>query len=231
MRLFADLVYELGTYTKTNDKLDALVNYFVNANARDKVWMIALFSGRRPRRTISGSKLQEWCAELIGLPLWLFEESYHTVGDLSETIALLIPDEMTVPHQEQRSLSWYIEKFLELEKSDDVFKKEFIIKSWLELDSKERFVFNKLLSSTFRVGVSQSMMVKALARTVQLETNIIAHRISGNWDPSSTTFEELLSEEAALTDKSKPYPFYLAYALEQEPDLLGAPEEWQAEWK
>ncbi|MBC8033597.1 MAG: ATP-dependent DNA ligase, partial [Chitinophagaceae bacterium] len=129
------------------------------------------------------------------------------------------------------SLSWYIEKFLELEKSDDVFKKEFIIKSWLELDSKERFVFNKLLSSTFRVGVSQSMMVKALARTVQLETNIIAHRISGNWDPSSTTFEELLSEEAALTDKSKPYPFYLAYALEQEPDLLGAPEEWQAEWK
>ncbi len=231
IRLFADLVYELGTYTKTNDKLDALVRYFGNADAGDKVWMIALFSGRRPRRTISGSKLQEWCADLISLPLWLFEESYHTVGDLSETIALLIPDELTVPNKEPRSLSWYIEKFQELAKSDDAAKKDFIVKSWLELDAKERFVFNKLLSSTFRVGVSQSMMVKALARTVNLETNIIAHRISGNWDPSSTSFEELLSEEAALTDKSKPYPFYLAYALEQDAALLGEPDEWQAEWK
>ncbi len=230
--LFANLVYELGTHTKTNEKLEALINYFADADGKDKVWMIALFSGRRPRRTISGSKLAEWCAELVGLPLWLFEESYHTVGDLSETIALLIPDDLSKQKTGlSKSLSWYVEKFLELEKSDEETKKDFIIQSWKELNSKERFVFNKLLSSTFRVGVSQNMMVNALSKIVNLEPSVIAHRISGNWDPSNTPFNELLSAESTLADHSKPYPFYLAYALEQEPIELGTPEEWQAEWK
>jgi DNA ligase-1 len=229
--LFANLVYELGTHTKTNDKLDALIEYFANADPKDKVWVIALFSGRRPRRTISGAKLAGWCAELVGLPLWLFEESYHTVGDMSETIALLIPDNNNTQQQSGKSLSSYVERFLELEKADEQVKKEFIIQSWKELNSKERFVFNKLLSSTFRVGVSQNMMVNALAKIVNLQPSVIAHRISGNWDPSSTPFEELLSEESTATDHSKPYPFYLAYALEDEPAALGEPSEWQAEWK
>ncbi len=232
MRLFADLVHKLGTHTKTNDKINALIEYFSAGTPEDKVWMIALFSGRRPRRTISPAKLQEWCAELIGLPLWLFAESYHTVGDLSETIALLIPDrEEIIDHPSSKSLSWYVEQFLALEKSDDAEKKSFILRSWQELNSRERFVFNKLLSSTFRVGVSQSMMVNALARLVKLESSVIAHRISGNWDPAATSFAELLSEHSATVDHSKPYPFYLAYALEEEPATLGEPELWQAEWK
>src|SRR6266516_4434278 len=92
MKAFAKLIYTLGTSTKTNDKLDALVNYFATSHDKDRVWVIALFSGRRPRRTVSGTQLAAWCAELIRLPDWLFAECYHTVGDLSETIALLIPE-------------------------------------------------------------------------------------------------------------------------------------------
>jgi DNA ligase-1 len=232
MKLFARLVHELGTHTKTNEKINALINYFTAASDKDKVWVIALFSGRRPRRTISPSRLAEWCAEMIGLPLWLFAESYHTVGDLSETIALLIPDNTEQLEKSiSRSLSWYVEKFQELEKSDEEEKKKFIIESWKELNNKEKFVFNKLLSSTFRVGVSQNMMVNALSKLVNLESSVIAHRISGNWDPATTPFNELLTEESSIIDHSKPYPFYLAYALEEEPSSLGHPEEWQAEWK
>jgi DNA ligase 1 len=232
MRMFAALVHELGTHTKTNEKLDALVKYFSLASDKDKVWVIALFSGRRPRRTISPAKLSEWCSELIGLPLWLFAESYHTVGDLSETIALLIPDDPeALKTSPSRPLSWYVERFLALEKSADEEKKDFIIRSWKELNNKEKFVFNKLLSSTFRVGVSQNMMVNALSKVVKLESSVIAHRISGNWDPATTPFDELLSEESPVADHSKPYPFYLAYALEEGPESLGDPEEWQAEWK
>ncbi len=232
MQLFAELVYELGTHTKTNDKLDALVRYFSSASDKDKVWMIALFSGRRPRRTISPSKIAGWCSELVGLPLWLFEESYHTVGDMSETIALLIPDDQQKKKNSPlRSLSWYVEKFLELEKSDEQEKKNFILRSWGELSAAEIFVFNKLLSSTFRVGVSQSMMVNALSKLVKLEASVIAHRISGNWDPVTMPFDELLSDESSIADHSKPYPFYLAYALEEPPESLGESSEWQAEWK
>ncbi|MBO9562972.1 MAG: ATP-dependent DNA ligase [Niastella sp.] len=231
MQLFAQLVQQLGMSTKTNDKLDALVNYFTHADPKDKVWVIALFSGRRPRRTVNSTQLQTWCAELINLPLWLLEESYHTVGDLSETIALLVPERADTPATAGKPLHYYVEQFLQLEKADEQEKKTFILQSWDELTSKERFVFNKLLSSTFRVGVSQGLMVNALAKIVQLEPSVIAHRISGNWDPATTNFEELLSEQDISFDYSKPYPFYLAYAIEEEVSNLGEPAEWQAEWK
>ncbi|MET0637096.1 MAG: ATP-dependent DNA ligase [Chitinophagaceae bacterium] len=231
MRLFSELVSIIGTSTKTNDKLKALSDFFAVANEKDKVWVIAMFSGRRPRRTISGALISRWCAELIGLPLWLFEESYHTVGDLSETVALLFPERLTIPNV-SRPLHYYVERFRQLEKATEDEKKSFMIESWRELGTlTERFVFNKLLSGAFRIGVSQKLMVNALAKTVNLEPNIIAHRISGNWDPSTITFSELLGESGLITDFSKPYPFYLAYALENGPAELGDTSAWQAEWK
>jgi len=232
MKAFANLVNILGTSTKTNDKLEALSRYFSTAADRDKVWVIALFSGRRPRRTIRPSLLQEWCAELVGIPLWLFQESYHVVGDLSETIALLIDNEFATTDANSKPLYYYVEQFIALEKSSEEEKRNFMIRSWKELSSPaERFVFNKLLSGAFRIGVSQKLMVNALAKTVQLDPSVIAHRISGNWNPSVISFHQLLSEEASKTDFSKPYPFYLAYALDDDISTLGKPMEWQAEWK
>src|SRR5688572_18470054 len=188
MQSFAQLIYTLSGSTKTNEKQHALVEYFNHGDEKDKVWVIALFSGRRPRRTVSGTQLAVWCTALVNLPIWLFQECYHTVGDLSETIALLIPEKKGSYSpstgggrgEAGQSLHYYVEKFQQLEKAPEEEKKKFILQSWLELTSRERFVFNKLLSGTFRVGVSQKLMVNALARTVQLEPSIIAHRISGN---------------------------------------------------
>ena len=232
MYSFSQLIFTLGTSTKTNDKLQALSTYFAQADEKDKVWVIALFSGRRPRRTVSGTQLAVWCTGLVDLPIWLFQECYHTVGDLSETIALLIPEKNNGSQKQPgHPLHYYVEQFQHLEKATEQEKKTFILQSWLELSSQERFVFNKLLSGTFRVGVSQKLMVNALARTTQLEPNVIAHRISGNWDPATTSFEQLLSEASIQTDFSKPYPFYLAYALEGPLQDLGDPLDWQAEWK
>ncbi len=240
MRLFSELVNKLGTSTKTNEKLDALSQYFSLANSKDKVWVIALFSGRRPRRIASGSLLAAWCIELAKLPAWLFDECYHTVGDLADTIALLLPEQSPefvsslpeiVSSQTLPLLSNYLEKIIALEKESEEIKKQFVISCWLQMNKEERFVFNKLLTGAFRIGVSQKMIVNALAKTVDLSASVIAHRISGNWDPVAATFDELLSEKATQTDFSKPYPFYLAYALEDDLHSLGEANEWQAEWK
>jgi len=227
---FAELVMELGSRTKTNEKLDALVRYFGEADDRDKVWVIAIFSGRRPRRAVTTTQLATWCVETVGLPFWLFEESYHTVGDLAETIALLLPESEGEKGPAQ-PLYRYIEKLKTLEKESEETRKAFILEAWRSMRFAERFVFNKLITGGFRIGVSQKLMVNALARTVQLEPSEIAHRISGNWDPSTITFSELLSAENRSTDWSKPYPFYLAYALEEAPATLGDPAGWQVEWK
>jgi DNA ligase 1 len=231
MKLFAELVRILGTSTKTNDKLEALSDYFIKADGKDKVWVIALFSGRRPRRAVNSTQLSTWCIELAGLPSWLYVESYSTVGDLGETIALLLPDPTEDPDTHNRPLHYYLEKFIAIEKQDESIRKQFILDSWNQMDFSQRFVFNKLITGSFRIGISQQMMVNALSRTVNLPASVIAHRISGNWDPSTTTFEDLLTEDATNIDHSKPYPFYLAYALEEEPETLGEPALWQAEWK
>lgn len=228
--LFAQLVSELSSSTKTNDKLQSLVDYFATAPDEDKVWVIAIFSGRRPRRAVSFSLLREWCAEITQYPHWLLDECYHTVGDLAETLALLLP-ETKQQNQINKNLSHYLETFISIEKQDVSVRKKFIIDSWNQMNRDERFVFNKLITGAFRIGVSQKTIVNALSKIVDLSSSIIAHRISGNWDPVTTSFEDLLSESASVTDFSKPYPFYLAYALEEEPENLGEPNEWQAEWK
>lgn len=228
MKQFAALVNVLGTSTKTNDKLEALSDYFATAADEDKVWVIAIFSGRRPKRTVNSTQLVTWCAELVGLPLWLFEESYHTVGDLGETIALLLPEPTAT---QSFTLSYYIGQLIQLSKAGESEKKAFITSSWMSMTMEERFVFNKLITGGFRIGVSQKVMVNALAKTVSLDASVIAHRISGNWDPALVTFSGLLHADSGAIDHSKPYPFYLAYALEGDPAELGPTEEWQAEWK
>lgn len=229
-RVFAALVAQLSASNSTNEKLKALSAYFSAANDRDKVWVIALFSGRRPRRIVSTTLLATWCCECTGLPLWLFEESYHTVGDLAETIALLLPD-LPDEHRQLHALHNYVEQLVQLHGADDATKKAFITASWNDMNREERFVFNKLLTGGFRIGVSQQLMVNALAKTVNTAPAVIAHRISGNWNPATTSFTELISDDAGAADASRPYPFCLAYALDTAPHELGEPSEWQAEWK
>lgn len=229
---FAQLVVQLGASTKTNDKLEALVNYFSHADDVDKVWTIAIFSGRRPKRPINTTLLAGWCVELAKLDWWLFEESYHVVGDLAETIALLLPEwQVGIQQRQEKSLDFYLRKLIEIEKQPDDVKKQFLFDSWYEMNQPERFVFNKFFTGGFRIGVSQSVMVNALAKVFNLPSSVIAHRISGKWDPTTIQFHELLSEEHVSADWSKPYPFYLAYALEDDLEKLGTPEDWQAEWK
>jgi len=230
MKQFAALVYTLGTSTKTNEKLQALQEYFASAPEKDMIWVIAVFSGRRPKRIVNSTFLKDLCINICNIPYWLFEECYHTVGDLGETIALLLP-ESEIMNTEEKTLSYYLEHFISILKEPDEIKKAFILDSWQQMDRNEKFVFNKLITGGFRIGVSQTIMVKALAKTKQVSPSIIAHRISGNWDPAITTADDLLSENSNNIDHSKPYPFYLSYAVEDDPAALGNIDEWTAEWK
>jgi DNA ligase-1 len=229
MKAFASLVQLLGNATGVHEKLNALSNYFSSAHPKDKVWVIAIFSGRRPKRAVATSQLKQWCIELTSLQEWLFEECYHTVGDLAETIGLLLPSSSS--KKESSPLHYYIEQLIRLQSCADEEKKEFIIKIWQGLSRDELFVFNKLITGGFRIGVSQKMMVNALAKATQLDASMVAHKISGNWDPQNISFETLLFNDNDHKDDSKPYPFYLAHALDEELHDLGAPAEWQAEWK
>lgn len=228
MKAFAELFTAIDQTTKTNAKVDALVEYFSVADERDAVWAVALLSGNRPKRTVKTAELKSWCYDLAGVAEWLFEESYHIVGDLAETITLLLPASVKL---KEHPLHTVMTALSGLEKESEIVRKDFIQSAWMQLTSSERFVFNKLITGNFRVGVSQQLIIKALAKQFSLPENIIAHRLTGSWHPSDITLSGLLLSENKNDDHSKPYPFYLAYQLEVEPESLGNVEEWQVERK
>ena len=228
MKTFAQLFTRLDQTTKTLAKVNALVEYFDEVDDHDKLWTIAILSHRRPKRPVNSTLIKQWAAEFADVPYWLFEESYHVVGDLAETIALILPGQESSTNE---GLSWWIEFIRSLADMEDAEKRDKMRWAWDSLSSTERFVFNKLLTGGFRMGLSQKLMTRALAKHTGKDENVLAHRLMGNWSPDETTFDELLLHENADEDDSKPYPFYLAYALEDNPEDLGSPEEWTAERK
>lgn len=229
MKHFSQLFKSLDQTTKTTEKVNALINYFGRASDQDKIWAIALFSHKRPRRTVSTTLLREWAAEKSGIPQWLFEETYHVVGDLAETIAKIIPDSRV--KESDKDLGVWIDYIIALKDQPDEFRKSQIMYAWDVLNGDERFLFNKIITGGFRVGVSQRLVTKALAKHTGLEENIVAHRLMGNWDPVDTSYESLILTENENDNLSRPYPFYLAYAVEGEVDDIGDSDEWAAEWK
>ena len=228
MKRFAKLFNTIDQSTKTNVKVAALAEYFTDAPDDDRLWTIALFSGRRPKRAVTTTKLREWAAERAGIPLWLFEESYSIVGDLAETITLVLPPN---PTKNDRPLADWIADLRAVYTQDEDTRKTFVLNAWQQLGGVERFIFNKLITGGFRVGVSQKLMTRALARATDKPEPEMAHRLMGNWHPDETTWHALVEAEDASLDASRPYPFYLAYGLEAEAETLGPTTDWRAEWK
>ncbi len=228
MKNFAQLIKVLDSSNKTNVKVDALTMYFKNASPEDKVWTIAILSHRRPPRPVNTTLLRIWANELANIPLWLFEESYHIVGDLAETIALIIP---TTKEHSDKSLTEYLQEIIALKKKSDSEKKEYLHENWLALNYYERFVFTKLITGSLRIGVSQKLMTRALSKAEDVDEDALAYKLMGNWVPNTITFQELILDEKSSDYLSKPYPFYLAYPIEGEVHNLGNPEDWSVEHK
>ena len=103
--------------------------------------------------------------------------------------------------------------------------------AWLRLDAGERFVFNKLVTGSFRVGVSEGLVTRALARATGLDAKVVAHRLMGDWQPSAEFHRSLTNPADRTDDSSRPYPFCLAHPWEGPIEGLGAPVDWQVEWK
>lgn len=228
MKHFAALISALESTNKTNAKIDAMVHYLHTAPENDKLWFLALFTGKRPKRPVNTNYLKQWALEIIQLPEWLFSESYSSVGDLGETISLILPP----PQNDiQKPLSQWMDELAELSSKTEEEKKAYVTESWNGLDYTERFIFNKLIGGSFRIGVSKKLLISALSKYSEIDSSQLMHSIMGKWSINEINFEELISGTNINPDNSKPYPFCLAYPLEKTPEELGEPTHWQAEYK
>ena len=228
MRAFARLFAAIDETNATNEKVAALVEYFRTAPPADAAWAVHFLSGRRPKRLIGSRKLAAWASDEAGLADWLFEESYQSVGDLAETITLILPD--TGVSSDLPLCSW-VDRLLGLRGEDDDVQREVMVQSWRELHRRERFVWNKLITGDFRVGASHRLLIRALSQLSGVDEGVIAHRLMGAWEPSAEFFQRLVAPDTHDADVSRPYPFFLAFPLEEAPDALGDVSGWMAEWK
>jgi DNA ligase-1 len=228
VKAFANLYAAIDQTTATGEKVSALVEYFSSAPPGDAAWAVHFLSGRRPKRLIGSRKLAAWAAEEAGLSEWLFEESYQQVGDLAETITLVLPDS---DGSSELPLADWVDRLLRLRGEDDDVQRSVMVESWRELDRGERLVWNKLITGSFRVGASQRLVVRALAQLSGVDEEVIAHRLMGSWEPSAEFFQQLIAPDTRDADISRPYPFFLAHPLESDPAELGNPSDWIAEWK
>ena len=231
MKLFTELYVELDQTNKTNEKVEAMRFYFERAEPHDAAWALYFLSGRKPRQIVPSRKLRELALEQSGIPEWLFAESRDTVGDGAETMALLLPNNTNV---DATPLHMLVEdQLLPLRTSDETTQAEAVTDAWARMNYSQRLVYNKLITGAFRVGVSQLLVVRALSQLSELPTDIIAHRLMGEWSPSAEFFRELLSPQldSDETPIARPFPFHLAHQMDFAPDTLGPVHDWQAEWK
>ncbi|MEO8777539.1 MAG: ATP-dependent DNA ligase [Rhodanobacter sp.] len=231
MRRFAALYAELDRTTSTLAKREAIATYVDEAPPADAAWAAYVLGGGKLRRLAKSGELRQALAAATGYPDWLIEESYEQVGDLAETIALMLPAGngklSGVPLQ-----TWMEERLPELGRLDSAARVEQLRAWWAALLPTQVFLLNKLMTGSLRVGVSRRLVVQAIAQWSGQPTDLIAHRMSGDWRPSADALNALgapASADEHLADR--PYPFFLASPLEHEADSLGDRAEWLAEWK
>ncbi len=236
MREFARLYAELDETTSTTRKLQALQQYFEHAAPENAAWAVYFLAGGKPRQAVPTKLLRQYAIEYAGLDEWLFDESYHAVGDFAETIAHILPP--PTRRSDVGLAEWMQERIGPLRGADPGTIRDALFRYWDELDARERFLFVKLIGGGFRVGVSRLSVTRALAALAAVDSKLIAQRLMGWTDgsvrPTAAGFLQLIAEQSDDEHKlrgGQPYPFFLAHQLQGEPSALGALGDWQVEWK
>jgi DNA ligase 1 len=231
MTRFSRLYDAIDRTTSTNAKVAAMVGYFASAPPADAAWAVFFLTGRRLKRLVPYAAINEWTLAATGLNQWMLEECYSVVGDGAETAALVLDQVPSTPSEDLPLAQWVEERILSLRSMDPVAQRRHMTTWWRALDRLQRFLLLKLVTGELRVGVSQTLVVRALANAAELPKTTIAARLMGEWTPTPEWYASLLSHERTDDDSSRPYPFFLASPLEDLPESLGDPAEWLIEWK
>ncbi len=229
MRDFCLLYQAIDQTTKTNEKVEVMQHYFARAKPADAAWAVYFLSGQKLKRLINTAKLRIWASEEANIPLWLLEETYEWVGDLGETLAAVIADSDA---DVQGSLcDWVEEKLLPLASMSDHEQQAAVKNYWKQMTSVQRFVLNKLITGSFRIGVSQRLLTRAIASVAKLSVESVAHRLMGNWSPTPQFYSDLIDPTKQSVANYLPYPFCLANPIESSVEQLGQSDDYLVEWK
>ncbi len=241
MKAFAALYRELDATTSNLAKQAARQRYLQSATPADAAWAVYFLAGGKPRQLVPTRLLRQLAQQAAGLPEWLFDESYESVGDLAETIALLLP--LPTGEHEPGLAVWIEQHLLPLRKTAPEALPAILKAHWERLAPDERLVYFKLITGSFRIGVSRLQVTQALAAIGGIDPKHVAQRLMGythiSSQPDAARYAGLIAAESSgemnQQTSGQPYPFFLAHPfnlpLEQFDTVLGPPADWIVEWK
>ena len=234
LKAFSELFLDLDSNNGTNVKIDILKNYFLSNNPLENAWTIYLMTGKNNKRFVSGKYLKTFFSEIYEYPFWLIDSCYQKVGDSAEVITLLLKNKNTSSNQNLETISLNqlmiktLPEILALEESQRKLK---IKNIWENLPEENHLVFNKILTGTFRIGVSIGIITKSISKLTNLDEEIISHRLMGDFNPSIKSYELLVDENKNKKELNlKPYPFLLASTFEEK-ILENSISDFYFEWK
>ena len=249
MDAFAALIEELDQSTGTKRKIDLIAGHLQRADAHDAAWTVLLLMGERRKRLITGRRLRDILQQASSMPDWLFDDCQSHVGDSAETLSLLwpqlsndVPDRinnqnvMTWINQLGSSppMHWWMEELLPaVAAMEPDEQSNAVLAIWESLPHERLFLFNKLLTGGFRIGVARGLVVKAIATGFNLEEALVLERLmtpgmaSAQWFLSLTA---VASEERANRGPV-PYPFFLASPLKHDTVETTPASQWWVENK
>ena len=229
MRQFAALYRALDASSRSGPKQAALAAYFSTAPGHDAAWALWLLCGERLPQPVPTRVLKAAAMQVSGLDETMFADCYEAVGDLAETIALLLPEG---GKDDGACLQdWVTERVVPLRGQPPEAQVKTLARLWMCVDRADAFVLNKLLTGGLRVGVSRGLALRGLAVSSGLPVEMLAARMAGKWLPDAQNWQRLVSADIAAPADAQPYPFRLAHPLETSPETLGAAHDWIAEWK
>jgi len=226
---FTRLFLDLDQSNRTSEKVAAIEQYFRHASPADAAHALYFLSGNRFKRVLKTKVMVQTALLITKTPEWLLDECYEAVGDLSETVALLLPGGETPT---DTPLHTIVDRWIRpLLHAEDAAASDQLALAWSKLGRDQRFVFNKLLRGNFRVGVNRRLVQRALAAVADIDPAVMAHRLSGKVEPTEAAYLRIMSGGTSEDDFSRPYPFCLANQLNDPPQSLGDIADWQIEYK
>ena len=225
---FVSLYRDLDQTNSTSDKVEAMRKFFLAADPKESSLAVTLILGNLKRKRLKSSEVKAAALELSKIPEWLFEESYSSVGDLAETLSLLVGSRNEKVFEED------VSKWMDEHLKTPAATLQALIESWKIYEPFSLMVLMKLITGGLRMGVARGLLIKALGKAYAVTEPEVAHSLMGRTEFPPEYFEKLKSgqwNEKNADSNLLPYPFALASPIEIDVSGLGEPSEWAIEWK
>lgn len=148
---------------------------FIQDNSENESFVglvTSLLKNECPKRIISSKNLKALAMEKVGVPHWLLDESKQFVGDMSETISLIL-----APLQTENTIEVPLIEIVEGMKAMHLSEvqevSEWVVSHWGNMGSREIQLFNKLVTGSFRSPFNPSIFSNAEIHLQTIELKLV----------------------------------------------------------